>query len=171
MRDRQEGRYAEFDELVRRHKEVIVSLCRWRSGGDRTRCDELMQEVLTSLWSYRHTLREGSTPRQERAWVIWQCRGALSHSFRRRRPQIVPLDEWRAEGGEQYADSGSREERMETIEALALGLTPHERQALDLILEGYEGADLGKRLGIKAHSAAQLRLRIIEKMKRNIDRI
>jgi len=53
----------------------------------------------------------------------------------------------------------------EYIESLSSVLNPHERRAVELMAEGYTPDEMARELGIKPHSAIQLRYRIIAKLR------
>lgn len=162
--------YEEFDSLIARHKSLINGLCMRYASGDETCCAELRQDCYISLWHYLPTLREGSSLIHETAWVIWHCRSVFSHMrYRRRTHQLLPfenLDEEMADTMAEPEDDGVHE----TLETLALHLTPEERDALFLMAEGYSAEELAQELGIKHRSAVQLRHRIIGKLRDNVEK-
>ena len=53
----------------------------------------------------------------------------------------------------------------EYIESLSSVLNSHERRAVELMAEGYTPDEMARELGIKPHSAVQLRYRIIAKLR------
>ncbi|MBQ8703279.1 MAG: sigma-70 family RNA polymerase sigma factor [Bacteroidales bacterium] len=152
------SRYDDFDALATRHRGLIRSLCWWHAGGDAERVADLMQEVLAHLWHYRHTLRSGATPAQERAWVRVRCRSVFEHLRRRPQVETVPL-----EAAQQVAadDTSARD----TIDRLAADLTVVEHRVLDLVLDGYTDGEIGEVLHIAPAEASRLHTAIIEKMR------
>ena len=52
--------------------------------------------------------------------------------------------------------------------SLAEGLNSNERQLLDLLLDGYSTAEAAEKMGMKVHSADQLRYRMIQKMREKV---
>lgn len=150
--------YDDFDRTVLRHRDYIRRLCWWHAGGDEQRCAELVQMVLVQLWEYRDKLRPDAGERQVHAWVRYHCRSVFSHQQRRHRPPEVSIDKVQV--------AAPVDERRETLLDLAVDLTPHEMEVLQMILDGYSAAEIAQTLGIKPHSVSQLRLRIIEKMKK-----
>ena len=159
MDDSDRTRYSDFDALIARHQGLIRSLCWWYGGGDAVRVADLMQDVLLHLWHYRHTLREGSTPREERAWVRVRCRSVVEHQ--RRRPQVktVPL-----EAAQQVAADDHRD--RDFIESLATDLTAEEHRLLELVLDGYTDGEIGEALQVGTVKVRRLRATMIEKMKK-----
>ena len=154
--------FERFDSIIARHGALIERLCRRYAAYDKELCDDYRQDCYCSLWHYFPTLREGATPIQERSWVIWHCRSVFSHrKYRHRKHQYIPLTR---EITDTVAESDDNDAR-DTIEALATMLTPHERDALLLIADGYCAEDLAKEFGIKHRSAVLLRHRIINKLK------
>ena len=158
--------YDKFDSLIARHRRLIDSLCIRHAYGDENRSAELRQDCYISLWHYLPGLREGASPFHEKAWVVWHCRSVFSHlGYRRRSHLFLPLDENMADTIGEADNTHLRE----TIEALAVLLTPYERQAFLLIADGYSAEDLAKKLGIKHRSAVLLRHRIIKKLRQYIN--
>lgn len=152
-------RYSDFDALVGRHRRMIRAICLWHATGGAVECDDLVQEVLTSLWRYRHTLREGASPGEEKAWVRWHCRSVISHMRRRKQVETTRLDD------DQLPATNVEDDHRATIAELATDLTAHEQQVLQMILDGYQTEEIAERLGIKTRSVAQTRWRIVQKMK------
>lgn len=114
------------------------------------------------MWRKRESLREGATESEERIWIRWQCRSVAEHRGRRKTPVMVPLDE------QEFHDDTSDAERRELLLSLAEGLNDSERKLLDLLLEGYSTAEAAEKMGMKAHTADQLRYRMIQKMKEKL---
>lgn len=155
-------RYDDFDRLVMRHRRWIRLLCCWYSRGNATDTADLVQEVLERMWRKRESLREEVSESGERAWIRWQCRSVAEHHSRRKTPVMVPLDD------QEFHDDTSDAERRELLLSLAEGLNDSERQLLDLLLEGYSTAEAAEKMGMKAHTADQLRYRMIQKMKEKL---
>ena len=59
----------------------------------------------------------------------------------------------------------------ELIAELSGGLTPHEQQILDLMLDGYRPREIAMVLDIKPESVSVEWNRIIKKMRQNADKI
>ena len=153
-------RYSEFDALVARHRRMIRAICLWHATGGAVECDDLVQEVLLSLWRSRHKLKPGCSAGEERAWVRYHCRSVISHFSRRKSLPTVPLDE------SLNIASPSADDNSETLQTLTADLTDHEREVLRMTLEGYEADEIADTLGIKARSVVQTRWRITQKMKK-----
>ncbi len=160
------GRYDEFDRIVHQYSKLIRWLCWMHSGGSESTTADLMQEVLVALWNNIGTLREGATSFQEKAWVRLRCLSELQHQRRRRTVETVSLYEGLEAMVSDDVDS-ELEQQRERIYSLAEGLTEHEREVLDLLLENYSVAEIAAKLGIKPRSVSQLKLRMVEKMKQN----
>lgn len=103
-------------------------------------------------------------PRQQRQWVKCRCRGVFSHYRRLRKRTYLPLDD------NIPADDYEANLR-ETFEELTEGLSPREREVLDLIRKGYKVSEIATRLGIKPRSVSQTQQRIIQRMKSNYRRL
>ena len=154
-----EGRYV---VLIERHRSLIRGLCWRRSRGDINRCTELVQGCYLALWRAMPKLHEGIPLRQERSWVAWQCRNALSHLLGRKRHWWLPLD---TVADTLEADTGLAD--RERLEELAEGLSPREWRYLQLLLDGYNTDEIADMLQIKPDSVYKMRRRVIDKMKQN----
>ncbi len=152
-------RYSDFDALVQRHRRMIRAICLWNATGGAVQCDDLVQEVLASLWHYRHRLRSDASPGEERAWVRLHCRSVISHFRRRKQVETIPLDE------EMPLAAAESDDRRATIDELATGLTDHERQVLQLTLDGWSTDEIADELDVKNRTVVQIRWRIVQKMK------
>lgn len=154
--------HQQFHALILRHRDLIERLCMRRASGDYHRCAELRQDCYISIWRHAASLRPDATPLQETLWVYWQCRSVFSRlRFLRRSLHFIPLDDALANTIDEYDESTLRD----YIDSLADILTPYERQALQLMAEGYNPDDMARELGIKPHSAIQLRYRIKAKLR------
>lgn len=152
------SRYGDFDALVARHQGLIRSLCWWHASGDGEWTADLMQEVLAHLWHHRHTLREGSTAAQERAWVRVRCRSVFEHLQRRPRVETVPMEEALHVAAE---DTSARD----AIDRLTDGLNAQEHHVLELVLDGYTDGEIGETMRLAPSEAARMHAAVIEKMK------
>ena len=154
--------HQQFHALILRHRDLIERLCMRRASGDYHRCAELRQDCYISIWRHLASLRPDASPLQETLWVVWQCRSVFSRlRFLRRTHLFLPLDDSLADTLAAPDESSLRD----YIDSLADILTPHERQALQLMAEGYNPDEMASELGIKPHSAVQLRYRIIAKLR------
>ena len=159
--DRQ--KYEHFYGLIERHKALIESLCMRRASGDSRYCAELRQECYISIWKHEKQISADIHPLQETLWVYWLCRSAFSRlRFLHRTHLYIPLDENMADT---LAVPDDPSMLRGHIESLASVLNPHERRAVELMAEGYTPDEMARELGIKPHSAIQLRYRIIAKLR------
>lgn len=166
MAQKDRNRYDDFDALVARHRKLIRGLCWWKAGGQAWLMSELIQEVTTQLWRYRHKLRSDATPGEERAWVRFHCRSVFAHSMRKgeREVEVVPLEE----AALVASDEGSH---AELIDRLAANLTQQEHRVLELILDDYTDGEIALLLHIGENERGRLYAQVIDKMKRNANRI
>ena len=84
---------AKYTAIVTRCEKAIRAMCRLRAKGDSDRCDDLVQEVLLSLWEHFDSLRSDATVRQQNAWVMWHTRTVLDHLHRRPAIPTEPLSD------------------------------------------------------------------------------
>ena len=155
------NRYADFDALVARHRKLIRGLCWWKASGKAWLMSELIQEVTTQLWHYRHKLRPDATLGEEREWVRFHCRSVFAHRKRKgeREVEVVPIEE----AAHVVADEGNH---AELLDRLAANLTLQEHRVLELILDGYTDGEMAILLHIGEDEAKRLHAQVIEKMKR-----
>lgn len=151
-----------FTILLERHHAMLWRMCWQRAGGDRDRCCDLMQDVSIALWENIDKLRPDATPRQERAWVCWQARSVFYQAERRQKPTTVPLSDTLAD---KISDEDTQQ-RKELLDELFSALDPDEQRMVRLYLEGYNGDEIGKELGISRNNFYQRMYRVIRKMRR-----
>lgn len=156
--------YGRFDALIARHRQLILNMCMRRADGNGNRCAELVQDCYIAMWHHLPSLREDASQLQEAAWVAWQCRSVFSRRGKAS-PTLLPIDDNLTGTLVQHDDDPLRE----SIDAMAEVLTPHERHALELMTEGYSIGDMARELGIRRDSAAKLRHRIYEKLRRHFN--
>lgn len=162
INDRQ--KYEHFYGLIERHKALIESLCMRRASGNSRNCAELRQECYINIWKHEKQIGDDIHPLQETLWVYWLCRSAFSRiRFLHRTHLYFPLDENMVDT---ITASDDQTLLSEHIESLSSILTPHERRAVELMAKGYTPDEMARELGIRLHSAIQLRYRIIAKLRR-----
>lgn len=152
----------QYDLLVRRHLKLIRFLCRRRSRGDAYLYSELTQEVFLDLWSNMPLFNPSYGRWAQRRWVEMRCRGVFSRWLRGRRDPGVPL-----EGVDDLLAESPPDDLREVVEELAAGLSPRERQVLDLLMEDYSVGEIAAMLGLGPRNVSQIRQRIIKKMRKN----
>ena len=156
--------HEQFQALILRHRDLIERLCMRRAAGDYHRCAELRQDCYISIWRHAASIRNDATPLQETLWVVWQCRSVFSRlRYLRRTLHFVPLEDALNLSDLSYLSDQS--DVADCIDSLADILTPYELKALRLMADGYNPDDMARELGIKPHSAAQLRYRIRAKLR------
>lgn len=164
MADSKTQRYDDFDALMARHQGLVRRLCWWYAGGRADCVADLLQEVTMHLWHCRHTLRAGSTARQERAWVRFHCRSVFEHQRRRPGLETVELEE-------ALHVAVDDEGLAETIDRLSTDLTDTERRVLELVLDGYTDGEIGSLLQVGTKEAGRLHTVVLDKMKRKAKEI
>ena len=97
--------------------------------------------------------------RMIRAICLWNATGGVSHFRRRKQVETIPLDE------EMPLAAAESDDRRATIDELATGLTDHERQVLQLTLDGWSTDEIADELDVKNRTVVQIRWRIVQKMK------
>ncbi len=156
-----------YQELVREHKGLIRELCwHWAaSRADRARlCADLVQDVYHDLWRSLSLLDPDANAEQQRQWVRFRCRGVFSHHDRSAHVVLVPMPEG-------FDLPNDDKDYRETLELLAQGLTPLEREVYDMMIEGFSRPEIAERLGIKPSSVSSIHSHIVKKMKCNKQRL
>lgn len=165
MAENDPHRYDHFYGLITRHRELIESMCMHRASGDSHYCAQLRQECYIAIWKHEKQIASDIAPLQETLWIYWLCRGAFSrHRFLHRTHLFVSLDET-FDDSLAAPDDDDNTCLRDRIESLAAVLTPHERRAVGLMAEGYTPDEMARELGIRPHSAVQLRYRTIAKLR------
>ena len=150
-----------YTALLMRHRDMLWRLC-WRmANGDRDRCSDLLQEVYIALWENFDKLRRDASPNQERAWVRWQARSVFYQIGRKHKPSTLPLNDNLSNN---ISDEESHQ-RNEFIDDLIASLAPDEQHMLRLYLEGYNGDEIGKKMGISRDNYYQRMHRTIQKLR------
>lgn len=155
-------KYEHFYGLIERHKTLIERLCMRCSSGDSHHCAELRQECYFTIWKHEKQISTDILPIQETLWIYWLCRSAFSRlRFLHRSRLYLPLDENMSD----TIAAPDEDYLREQIDSLSSILNPHERHAFKLMAEGYTPDEMANELGIRPHSAVQLRYRIIAKLR------
>lgn len=155
-------RHSAYTALLMRHRDMLWRLCWNRVGGDRDRCQDILQEVSIALWENFDKLRPDVTPRQERAWVCWQARSVFYRAERRQMLATVPITDALADS---LADEDTLH-RKELIDDLLSALSPDERRMVRLYLQGYHGDEIGAELGVGRDTVYQRMRRVTQKLRR-----
>ena len=154
-------RHSTYTELLMRHREMLWRLCWKHSGGDRDRCQDLMQEVSIALWENYDKLHPDASPRQEQAWVRWQARSVFYQIERRHTLSTVPIN---SSLSDNLADEETHH-RKELIDELLSALNPDEQRLVRLYLEGYPGDEIGKTMGVSRDTVYKRLQRIVHKLR------
>jgi RNA polymerase sigma-70 factor (ECF subfamily) len=161
-----------FDALMAQHMDRIYGLA-YRMLRDREEALDVVQEVFIKLHGAMGSLRaEG----QVGAWLYRVCVNQCVDRKRRRRVEVVPLDEgMHADGGDSPAETLERRELERVVLAAVDTLPPRQRAVF--LLRHYEYLSLeeiGRSLGcaegtVKAHlsrATGKVREALAEYLKR-----
>lgn len=155
-------RHSAYTALLMRHRDMLWRLCLNRANGDGDRSQDLLQEITIALWQNFGKLRRDASTGQERAWVRWQARSVFYQIERRRRISTVPIDENLQ--SDNIADEEAQQ-RKETLDNLLAALSPEEQRMMRLYLDGYQGDEIGERMGISRNTVYQKIRRALQKMR------
>lgn len=149
-----------YSALMQRYRKRVWSMCWAYAGGDLECCRDLVQEVTISLWQHYGKLREGASPFEERAWVVWHTRTVLNHLHRRQRHVYEPLTPEKTDTLTCEPDTAGY-----LVEDLLAGLSPVDRQLVELRLKGYNASEIAAEVGIGRDAVYQRLHRIVEKLR------
>lgn len=155
-------RHSAYTALLMRHREMLWHLCLNRANGDSDRSKDLMQEITIALWENYDKLRLDASPAQERAWVRWQARSVFYQIVRRRKVPTIPI------GDNLQVDNIADEEahqRKETLDNFLAALSHEDQRMMKLYLDGYQGDEIGERMGISRNTVYQRMRRAVQKMR------
>lgn len=155
------NRYTLFNDLVKRHRNLIRKICWRRSQGDEDLCDELIQECYLAIWQHLDTLRPTVVTLQVKAWVVWQCRNVFSHHERHKKRELATIDE------RQYEDipSEDTERTSSLLDELSQTLTYDERRLFTLMRQDLTDLEIAEQLGLKSRTVQEKQRYIINKLK------
>lgn len=155
-------RHSAYTALLMRHRDMLWRLCLNRANGDGDRSKDLMQEITIALWENYDKLRLDASPAQERAWVRWQARSVFYQIDRRRKVPTIPIED------NLQVDNIADEEahqRKETLDNFLAALSHEEQRMMKLYLDGYQGDEIGKEMGISRNTVYQRMRRALQKMR------
>ncbi len=149
-----------YTDLVSRYGRAIRSLCRVRARGDNDRCDDLVQDVMLSLWEHFGKLRSDALPQEERAWVMWHTRTVLDHLHRK---PVVPTEPLSHEMADTIANDELSE--SEILQGLMADLDENDRQFIQMYLDGYSGEEIAEQMGVSRDAVYKRKQRLLARMR------
>lgn len=149
-----------YTDLVSRYGRAIRSLCRVRARGDNDRCDDLVQDVMLSLWEHFGKLRSDASPQEERAWVMWHTRTVLDHLHRK---PVVPTEPLSHEMADTIANDELSE--SEILQGLMADLDENDRQFIQMYLDGYSGEEIAEQMGVSRDAVYKRKQRLLARMR------
>lgn len=156
------GKYSreEFDRLIERHRGLVEFLCRRASYGRAEYSADLVQECYVTLLDGMERRKAGMSEMKERAWVYWQCRGAITRYWRGEQRYLRML----IDKGEHGDATSTHEVTALTAEDLMSCLEEKERRCFLLMAAGRSEKEIEKELGLKHRSLVQMRHNIRKKI-------
>ena len=149
----------QYTALLLRHKMLIWRLCRRYAKHDADHCSDLVQEVSLLLWQRFGRLQHGSGNLAEMRWVVTNTRWVLRNMHRGKRGKEQPL----ASGTIDLRDDSLHERDL--VADLMSALPVEDRELMQMKLDGYTAAEIGKRLGLSRDTVYQRIHRIIIKLR------
>lgn len=152
-------KYDRFELLMEHHRGLIRKLCWWRSSGNESLCDDLVQDCYLAMWEHFDSLRPVAAKLQEAAWVAWQCRSVFSHCDRKK--GIPSVDETLFD----YLPAPDASETREILDDLALALSPDEQRLFALMRQDLTDLEIADRLGFTPRTVREKQRKLIEKLR------
>lgn len=149
----------QYTALLLRHKMLIWRLCRRYAKHDADHCSDLVQEVSLMLWQRFGRLQPGAGILAETRWVVTNTRWVLRNMHRGKRVKKQPL----ASGINDLRDDSLHERDL--VADLMSALPVEDRELMQMKLDGYTAAEIGKRLGLSRDAIYQRIHRIIIKLR------
>ena len=157
----------DIEAFINRHSHHIERICLRAAWGDENVCAELVNCAYLAIFNSWESRRTDADERQTKAWVKWQCRGAISHWRRsRHRHRWVPLDE---EHNQLPASDDTA--AGELIDELAAHLSESDRKLLDLMRQGYKYDEIAAIMGITTGNVKVKYSRMISQMRHIYEQI
>lgn len=154
----------EFCSMWKRNSEMVYAMCVRQAKPDMQKCDDLVQEVVISLWNDYNNTQFDKSIGWERSWVWWHARRVLSHQ--RRKKVIEPLPE-----GIDVIDKNAMMEKeiQETLEDIISFLSDKERKVVKMRMGGYEYKEIAKEIDVPTAAAAkQIMYRAKKEMRQRV---
>ena len=152
-------KYDRFELFMEHHRGLIRKLCWWRSSGNESLCDDLVQDCYLAMWEHFDSLRPVAAKLQEAAWVAWQCRSVFSH--RDRKKGIPSVDETLFD----YLPAPDASETREILDDLALALSPDEQRLFSLMRQDLTDLEIADRLGFTPRTVREKQRKLIEQLR------
>lgn len=147
-----------FIELIERHNAAIERVCRSFCSLPEDR-EDLKQEILVHLWQGWKGYRPEHKP------ITWLYRVALNTAIswrrhQRRQVETLPLDAF------DLPDDPTLREQTAHLQALIARLSADDRRLINLYLDGFTSAEIGKMLGMSQTAVTTRLCRIKEKLRK-----
>lgn len=139
-----------------RYRGLLFAVCRRYSRHGLT-VDDLLQEVMTTLWLRREKLVSITSPPKQAAW-IWRVARSECVDLQRgtQQPDPLPTD--------YDPPSDDPTQHIELLELISQ-LPEPDRTIVTLHLEGYEYKEIGRQTGLTKNNVGIRLMRIKEKLK------
>ncbi len=157
-------RYEAYCAFMKRHRQVVWSVCMHYAHSDRELCRDMVQDVWLALWLRFEKLHTNAPEWQQVIWLQRTARSVVLDIYRRDKLVTETLSD---KYDEMLEDRQS--EYAEIIDDFMAHLSPYEQQLLQMRLDGYNATEIGAALGIERNNVYQRMYRIIKKL-RLVDR-
>lgn len=151
--EEKEDIHQHFSSFLERHRLFIWKLSNRYADGDPVVGLDYVQDITTLLWLRYGKLRAGAHPWQEQKWIGYIARDYFRSLSRKKGGHLVPYDDDLPVTPFQ----GNEETPSDLLAEYMICLTPPEREAVDLYVQGYKAKDIAQLLGISP-TAVRLRL-------------
>ncbi len=153
-------RYEAYNAFLLRHREAVWHVCWKFAKGNRTACEDMVQEVWIALWLRFDKLNESYGEWQQRVWVKRITRSVLVDLYRRSEPEGERLTPVLIQ-----TMPDTTINLAEEIDDLMALLPEDEEHLMRMRLEGYDAQEIGDTFGIDRNAVYQRVNRIMNKLR------
>ncbi|MBO7490309.1 MAG: RNA polymerase sigma factor [Bacteroidales bacterium] len=148
-------------ELLLRNRNMLLTRCARACKGHVDEANDLLQDIMLSVWQSWSTLRPGATDREKDAWLRAKSRTVI-HDFLRKRKLKWASEENNTET--ETAGEDDIQKQREILDELIVCLNDAERELIDLYLNGYKYHEIAAIKQLKTATVKKRMERIHKKL-------
>lgn len=148
-------------ELLMRNRERLLTMCAYSCKGHVEEANDLLQDIMLSVWRLWDTLRPDATDGEKDAWLISKSRTVIHDFLRHKRLQ------WIQGGTDTTVDTDDDlQAQRDRIDELISCLNAEEREYIELQLNGYNKSEIAIIKNLKPATVRKRIERIYKKIKK-----
>lgn len=160
MAEESRQRYDTYCVFIERHRETVWQACYRFAKGNRTACEDMVQEVWIALWLRFDQLKTDVPEIMQRAWLKRLVRSVLVDLYRRSEPEAERLTPALIQ-----TMPDTTINLAEDIDDLLALLPDDEERLMRMRLEGYDAQEIADAFGIDRNAVYQRVNRIMTKLR------